>query len=183
MWANMTCVRAGVERLHVGTNAISRAAAYLASLVLVLMTAHIIYEIMLRVVFSTSTFILDEIVGYGVAACTFLALGYALERGGLIRVNLLMKLLGDDSVARRAVEFVTISLTLSVVGLQIAYFWRSVVRNFGRGAVSETVAEVPLWIPEGVMLLGLAVFCLHLSVYLLRTLVGLPLIRDGGGKK
>jgi TRAP-type C4-dicarboxylate transport system permease small subunit len=180
MQANLTRVRAGVEVAHVSMNAISQAAAYLAGLVLMLMTAHIIYEVVLRVVFSTSTFILDEIVGYGVAASTFLALGYALEQGGLIRVNLLLKVLGEEGVARRTVEFVTIVLSLGVVGFQIAYFWRSVTRNFGRGAVSETVAEVPLWIPEGIMMFGLAVFWLHLCVYLLRTVVGLPLIRDGG---
>jgi TRAP-type C4-dicarboxylate transport system permease small subunit len=180
MRAGLTRLRACVEWLQAGTDAMSLVAAYLAGLVLMLMTTHIMYEVILRVVFSTSTFILDEIVGYGVAACTFLALGHALEQGGLIRVNLLLKVLGDDGAGRRITEFVTIFLALAAVGFQIAYFWRSVARNFGRGAVSETVAEVPLWIPEGVMLVGLAVFWLHLSVYLLRTLVGLPLIRDGG---
>ena len=167
--------------LHTGVYAISRAAAVAAGVVLLAMTGHIIYEIVLRVVFSTSTFILDEIVGYGVAATTFLALGYALERGGLIRVNLLLKPLGESGITRRVIEVIGIALTLAMIGFQIRYFWRSVTRNWDRGAVSETVAEVPLWIPEGVMLLGLAVFWLHLAIYLLRVLVGLPLIREGTG--
>ena len=169
--------------LHAGVYAISRAAAVAAGGVLLAMTGHIIYEIVLRVVFSTSTFILDEIVGYGVAATTFLALGYALERGGLIRVNLLLKPLGESGITRRVIEVIGIALTLAMIGFQIRYFWRSVTRNWDRGAVSETVAEVPLWIPEGVMLVGLAVFWLHLVIYLLRVLVGLPLIREGTGEE
>jgi TRAP-type C4-dicarboxylate transport system permease small subunit len=175
----MRLIRRLVERLHAAVFQLSRLAAWAAGLVLVAMTAHIMYEIVLRVVFSTSTFILDEIVGYGVAACTFLALGYALEVGGLIRVNLLLKALGDGGLARRAVEAAAILLTLAVIGFQVGYFWKSVARNWDRGAVSETVAEVPLWIPEGVMMVGLAVFWLQLVVYLLRVLAGLPLIRDG----
>jgi TRAP-type C4-dicarboxylate transport system permease small subunit len=175
----MALTRRLVARLHAGVFQVSRLAAYLAGAVLLAMTSHIIYEIVLRIAFSTSTFILDEIVGYGVAACTFLALGYALEVGGLIRVNLLLKALGDDGLARRVAETAAIALTLTVVGFQIGYFWKSVARNWERGAVSETVAEVPLWIPEGLMMLGLAVFWLQLSVYLLRVLVGLPLLRDG----
>ena len=108
-------------------------------------------------------------------------MGYALERGGLIRVNLLLKVLGETGIARRIVEVAGIVLTLAVIGFQIRYFWRSVARNWDRGAVSETVAEVPMWIPEGIMLVGLVVFWIHIAVYLLRVLTGMPLIREGTG--
>lgn len=167
--------------LHTGSCALSRLSAIAAGIILLAMTGHIIFEIILRVAFSTSTFILDEIVGYGVAATTFLAMGYALERGGLIRVNLLLKVLGETSFARRIVEVLGITLTLAVIGFQIRYLWRSVARNWDRGAVSETVAEIPLWIPEGLMLIGLIVFWLHIAVYLLRVFTGMPLIREGTG--
>ena len=57
---------------------------------LVLMVLHILLEIVLRSFFASSTFVLDEFVGYGVAAMTFLSLGYALETDSLIRVQLLL---------------------------------------------------------------------------------------------
>ena len=50
---------------------ISRVAAALSCVMLVGMVAHILYEIVLRVFFSSSTYVLDEFVGYEVAACTF----------------------------------------------------------------------------------------------------------------
>jgi TRAP-type C4-dicarboxylate transport system permease small subunit len=151
---------------------LARTAAWIAALVLVGMIGHILYEITLRALFSSSTFVLDEFVGYGVAATTFLALPYAFERGELIRVNLLLNALDQASLARRLVEFLCVTATLWVIAFAIQYFWHSVSRNFARGTVSSSVAEVPLWIPEGLMLLGLAIFCFHLLVYLLRILVG-----------
>ena len=77
-------------------------------------------------------------------------------------------------------EAVSLSLALMCTMILIHLL---VGRARDRGAVSETVAEVPLWIPEGVMLVGLAVFWLHLVIYLLRVLVGLPLIREGTGEE
>ena len=80
----------------------SRLAAQLSAVLLVAMVCHIIVEIVLRSFFATSTFVLDEVVGYGVAAMTFLSLGYALEQGAMIRVNVLITRVGG--MPRRALE-------------------------------------------------------------------------------
>jgi len=147
---------------------VSRAAAVVSAVLLVLMVLHILIEITLRSLFASSTFVLDEFVGYGVAAMTFLSLGYALETGSLIRVQLL---LGRSAPrARRALEVLAAGLTLALTLFLIAYFWRSFARNWSRGAVSQSIAEVPLWIPEGLVLLGIALFALQLFAHLLRLL-------------
>ncbi|MSP67261.1 MAG: TRAP transporter small permease [Alphaproteobacteria bacterium] len=151
--------------------AISKFAAYLAALVLCLMVGHIIFEIILRA-FSRSTYIMDEMVGYGVAGTTFLALAHSFETSALIRVNLLLEKLERGGMARRVVELFCSCSTLWVMTIVIQYFWNSVSRNFIRGAVSETIAEIPLWIPEGVVLIGMAVFWLQLLTYTLRILFG-----------
>ena len=44
--------------------AISRVSAAFACVILVFMVGHILYEITLRTLFSTSTYVLDEFVGY-----------------------------------------------------------------------------------------------------------------------
>jgi len=64
--------------------------AAVAAVFLVLMILHILLEVTIRSAFSISTYALDEYVGYGVAAINFLAAGYALQEGALIRVNLLL---------------------------------------------------------------------------------------------
>lgn len=146
--------------------AISRISAFLACVILIGMVGHILYEIVLRTFFASSTYVLDEFVGYGVAAATFLTLGYALENDSLIRVNLLISRLEGRS--RRALEAISAVATLFAITVLIRFFWISVARNWTRGRVSSSIAEVPMWIPEGLVLLGLCVFWLQLLAYLLR---------------
>ena len=157
-------------RLHVWASRLSAAAAVLSALLLVYMVGHTVLEIALRNVFSRSTFVPDEFVGYGMAAMTFLSLGHALERGQLIRVGILLGRLGPR--ARRAVELVCILLTLAVTLFAFWHFWGITLRQWRRGAVSHSLAEVPLWIPYAIVLVGLAVLSLQLTAYLLHTLAG-----------
>lgn len=149
---------------------LSRTAGAIAGLLLVAMVLHILFEIVLRAFFSSSTYVLDEFVGYGVAAVTFLSLGYTLEHGALIRVNLLLGRL--EGWTRRLLELLAASLTLALLTYFGWFFWIRVVRHWTRGTVSSSIAEVPMWIPEGLVLLGLALFWLQLLAYLLRMLLG-----------
>ena len=149
---------------------VSRFSAQLAAAGLVYMVAHILFEIVLRTFFATSTFVLDEFIGYGVAAITFLALGFALEEGSLIRVNILLTV--TKGKVRRCLEAVAVGLTLVMTGYITGYFFFGVKRNFFRGTTSESIAEVPLWIPEGLVLIGLVLFTVQLFAYFLRVITG-----------
>lgn len=151
---------------------LSRGAAAIAAILLVGMVLHILLEIVLRAFFSTSTYVLDEFVGYGVAAVTFFSLGYALEHGALIRVNILLS--RTYGWIRRSLEILAASLTLVLLTYFAWFFWIRFERNWERGTVSSSVAEVPIWIPEGMVLLGLLLFWLQMLAYLLRMLFGPP---------
>ncbi len=152
--------------------ALSRLAAGVACLLLAGMVAMILYEIVLRAVFSTSTFMLSEFVGYAVAGCTFLSLGYALEHGSLVRVNVLLSRLRGGWL--RAVEVLCAALTMTVLSAMIWFFWLRVTRHWTRGSTSGSVAEVPLWIPEGLIMVGMGIFWLQLLAYALRQITGAP---------
>ena len=73
-------------------------------------------------------------------------------------------------------ELFSVSLTLIVVGLITYYFWtKTFWRDLIRGTVSESIAEVPLWIPEIFALIGLLLFALQLTAMLVRLMVsGVP---------
>ena len=149
---------------------ISRGAGALAALLLVYLFLHIIYEIVLRSFFDSSTFVLDEFVGYSVAAMTFLALGYALDKGALIRVDLAVSRLHGRP--RRLVELFCIVLSFAMAGFCAWWVGRDALRHWNRGSVSESIAEVPLWIPVGAVWLGLVLFMLQLLAYFLRVARG-----------
>ncbi len=151
---------------------LSRLAAALSAVILLYIVGHILVEIVLRSFFANSTFVLDEFVGYAIAAMTFLSLGYALEEGALIRVNVLLSRLQGRT--RQAAEVLAVASTLVLTVFVGFYVWKGVARNWQRGAVSESIAEVPLWIPESLVFAGLALFGLQLFAYLLRLLAGGP---------
>lgn len=149
---------------------ISRAAGALAALLLVYLFLHIIYEIILRSFFASSTFVLDEFVGYAVAAMTFLALGYALDKGALIRVDLAVSHLRGRP--RRLVELFCIVMSFAMAGFCAWWVGRDALRHWSRGSVSESIAEVPLWIPVGAVWLGLVLLMLQLLAYFIRVAKG-----------
>ena len=154
--------------------AVSRLAAWLSGLILVAMVLHILVEIVMRSFFDTSTYVLDEFIGYGVAAMTFLALAYALEEGSLIRVNIVLS--RTHGRVRRALELVCASSTLALACFLGWYVLRNWKRDWDRGAVSPSIAEIPMWIPEGLVLLGFILFVIQLAAYVLRLATGGPLI-------
>lgn len=154
---------------------IAKAGGVFSAVLMAAMTLHVILEICLRAFFNSSTFVLDEFVGYGVAAMTFMTLGYALETNSLIRVNILLVRIRGD-FGRRLVEVLCALVALIVSSYIALYFWKSVSRNFTRGVTSETIAEIPLWIPESFVLLGLGIFMIQLLAYILKVISGQSLL-------
>ena len=162
---------AGIDRFAKGLNRISAA---IAALLLVYMLGHILFEIVLRTVFHSSTYVLDEFIGYAVAAMTFMGLGYALETGSLIRVDIIVSRL--EAEARRQVEMAGVAATFVMTVFGAYWVGRDALRNLTMGRVSESIAEVPLWIPVGAVWLGLVLFAFQLAVYFLRLTQGGPVI-------
>ena len=133
----------------------------------VLSTALILVEIGMRL-FSTSTYMADVLVGYGVAAITFLAAPWALEEGAMIRVTVL-----TDKMKGR-LRWLSEAFALTSAGaltwFLLLYQWGSVAKLWTRGSVSQHFIPIPLWIPEAFFLTGLALILLQIIVRALRLL-------------
>ncbi len=93
-----------------------------------------------------------ELAGYGVAAFTFGGLARTLREGVVIRVALLGGLLRGRSRLDALLYGLALAITLAVVALAVRYVWLSVLRHWRRGTVGPTTAEVPMRLPEGVVL-------------------------------
>lgn len=133
-------------------------------LLIVYILGHILLEIVLRM-FGTSTYVLDEFVGYAVATLTFLGLGYSLERGSLIRVGLIIERI--PSSKRWLFDLFATVTSLAMFAWIYSYWQTNVLRSFKRGTTSESIMETPLWIPQGLVLVGLGLLCFTLFTHAL----------------
>jgi TRAP-type C4-dicarboxylate transport system permease small subunit len=134
-----------------------------AAALLIYSVVHILLETVLRSLFSISTHVLDEFIGFSILSITFLSLAWTFRSGAMIRVSLLTSHL--PSVVARYIE----SLVAGVAGVLAlclcTFFWRNYLKDFSRGAVSESVAEVPLWIPGLVVFVSALLLALQLILH------------------
>lgn len=159
-----------MRHIHTFSSFVNRLGMFAAVVILLGMTGLILTEVVMRTFFSASTHMADEMVGYGIGAMSFLALGQSLEKGTLIRMNLLLASLNNRGRTRWLIEIICILFGLFSCGMAFWFFTRNVLRNYERGYVSETVAQVPLWLPESFVSVGLAILLLQFFSYLLRVL-------------
>lgn len=149
---------------------ISQSAAVLLCLILVAIVVLISVEITLRSFFDSSTYVLDEFVGYGIAAMTFLAFAATLKDGVFIRVEMVLANL--KTARRRQFEIVSCFIGATLFGGLTWYVGKLIYRNFDRGIVSNSIAEVPLWIPQSFILIGLVLLVLQFVVMGLAAFAG-----------
>jgi TRAP-type C4-dicarboxylate transport system permease small subunit len=159
-----------LEKVSAASSLIAKLTLCLAALVLIAMVLHVIVEIVLRSAFSKSTFVLEEFLGYGVAAVTFLSLGNALAEGSLIRVSLILDHL--DKRARRISEVFSVLCALAIAGFLGWFILLKTMRDFERGTVSATIAQTPVWIPEAIALGGLVILAIQLVTRLIIVTLG-----------
>lgn len=151
---------------------VSRLAAIFAAAALIFMVGFIALEIVLRTIFSTSTFVTGEFIGYAMMICVVWSLGYVLEYGQLIRVNMIIV-----NLTRRTQDLLTAfaAFFVCLCALGLAWvFWTRTIRAFDRGSVSSSIAAVPTWIPEAIMLVGITIFAIQLFAHGLRHLFDHP---------
>ena len=158
---------------------LAKLAAWLSAGIMIYMVLHVLFEITLRVFFARSTYVLDEFVAYATASITFLCLAYALHDNALIRVGMLLDRFHGKP--RLILELFSVATMIGIVAMVTYYFWtKTFWRDLVRGTVSESIAEVPLWIPEIFALIGLGLFGLQLVTMLLRLIVGGSSAASGG---
>lgn len=113
---------------------------------------------------------LAEIGGFLLVASAFLALAATLRSAGHVRVTLLLRYFGATG-DRIATAFAL------AVGLGLATFaaWAISLQtfaSFSRGSVSYGIFAIPLWIPQGVMTVGIVIFAIALLDELIAVLRG-----------
>lgn len=154
-----------VETVAPGPSLIERGSETLCAIFLLAMIVLIGTEAIARNVFATSLQVVDEIGGYLLVALTFLSMSVAESHGAFHRVELLQARLGF--AARMISQIIFDLMALVVSGLVTWQLTRLVLNAWRFEDVAPTPLQTPLWLPQSLMAVGLALLC----VALLRTIL------------
>ncbi|MCU0910444.1 MAG: TRAP transporter small permease [Rhodobacteraceae bacterium] len=110
--------------------------------------------------------------GYMLASATFLALADTLRSGGHIRVSLLTNQFSQRGQV--AAEALVLAIGLAFTAFATWWLGHLVMESRQFGDVSSGIVRIPLWIPQLVMTVGMAL----LTVAILHTLVDLARRRE-----
>lgn len=140
------------------SEAVSRLAILVGGGLIVLISVLITIEIVLRKTMNLSTGGADELSGYALAISFSWALSHTLHKRAHVRIDVLYTRAGP---APRAWLDCLGMVCLAVFSVTLTYFcWRVVQDSLLLGGVSNTTLAIPLWIPQGLWLLGMVLFSL-----------------------
>lgn len=151
------------RRLMGVANALSLVGAIVAAAVFVGMTLLIVLDVVLRNTVGSSTLIATEFSGYALATMTYLSLAFTFREGAHIRISFLQDRL--PLRVRRPLEVLTVAFVAAGTAMAILFVWRMVVTSFQRGTIAYTVARTPLYVPQSMILIGLALLLVQLVAY------------------
>lgn len=147
---------------------IAKASAVVAGTILIAMTAYTIIEIARRTVFGTSSNVLVEFVGYGLAAMTMLAASQTMREGGLIRVNILLQFATPR--VRQMLDAFCLLCGMFVLGVAAYFVWQDMQRSFTRGYETDSLIPLPLWLPPLGLFIGMIAFLFNMAALLVLVL-------------
>jgi len=157
----------GVNRLFLKAvaNLLFGAAARLADFAIAAMMLLVAAEILLRSLFASSLLIADEFAAYGLVVATFLGLPIAIREAALFRFEGLVNRIPGNW--RPHYERFLYLLAIMVAAILFYYLIQFVESSQRRGIVSHGRIEVPIWIPQLMMPLGMGLSLLALIERLL----------------
>lgn len=150
---------------------VSTAAGVLAGVCVLAILVIVCAEVALRQ-FKHSMLVTDEIAGYLNAALVFLGLAYTLKNGGFIRVEVVYDAM--PSALRQAARWLFTFVATVFVGLILYYAVEHVSYSFEQDTRAISVLDTPEWIPQSVMVVGLAVLFLQLLAFLVERVRNVP---------
>jgi len=144
---------------------------WINGVLLILVAVLIGADVLLRKFFSVTIGGSDEIGGYVLAISSAWAASYTLLRRGHIRMDTVY-----NQVGRRAQGALDIMALLALAGFMSMVAWygtKVFLTSVDFGSRSNTPLGTPLWIPQGLWVLGLIMFLVTIAVVAAATIAAL----------
>jgi TRAP-type C4-dicarboxylate transport system permease small subunit len=97
----------------------------------------------------------DDFTGWALVAMSFLGLAHTFKRGEMIRVGLLVERLGGG--AKIAAELFSLTVACAFIAYFVWQAFRLARDSWLYHDMSTGVVSVPLWWPQSLMVIGLAI--------------------------
>lgn len=140
---------------------VSRVGLWVSALIAIAIVGVVSLEVVLRTFFGTTLFVVEEFVGYLMAAFTMFGLAHALRSDNILRVEVVFGRLGPRAQARCILLCHAVSLVFMVI-LEHQLI-RLVYTSHRREIVSVTLMSFPVWIPQSLIALGGALLLVSLA--------------------
>ncbi|WP_342077034.1 TRAP transporter small permease [Yoonia sp. SS1-5] len=113
-----------------------------------------------------------EFSQYAMAAIFALASGPAIRTGVHVRITLVAEMLPPG--LRRVLDILANLVALVIVALIVWAMWTKTATSYERNILATSVTKSPLWVPQAVVLWGMAQLWLDLAARLIRRLANQP---------
>lgn len=134
--------------------------------VIVFMVAANGYEVIARYLFTRPSGFMHEILTYANMAVIFLLLGYAWRIGAHITVDIITSRLREWWQGRLYLSALVISFAVLVL-LSVAV-WSYEIKVIDTGRRADTSLEIPYWISNFPLCIGVTIFCLEMLISLVK---------------
>ncbi|MGQ0664643.1 MAG: TRAP transporter small permease subunit [Pseudomonadota bacterium] len=145
---------------------VSRLGVWLGGAALVIVSVVVCLEVVLRKAFLVGLSAATELSAYVLAVASAWGFAFALLKRSHVRVDAAVRLLPRRVIVW--IDLVALLVLTWFAGLLVWHGYSVVTFSFEKSARAMTPLQTPLWIPQGLWLLGLAVFFLTCLVLLVR---------------
>lgn len=150
---------------------IHRLATNLSGLGLIVMTAMVMMDVIMRRIFNAPLIFADEVAGYLLVMVTLLGLGYTLKEDGHIQVMVLVQKISERKRFSLRIMWCSVSIVYAVIILIFTaeLTWESYDLN----AFSSNPSQLLLFPFQIVMPIGCLLFLIQLVIELMTSVLSL----------
>jgi TRAP-type C4-dicarboxylate transport system permease small subunit len=150
------------RRLLRVTDLLARVMAYISGALFLLVSFYVAADVIGRNFFHVSSAVSDEIGGYVLALGGMWALAHTLRTGAHVRIDILLPYLPLG--VQYVLNYMAL-LAMALVSLLVAFYsWSQTIESLTTDARAMSFIRTPLFIPQGLMSLGLSVLSLEAIV-------------------
>lgn len=142
----------------------------ISGLSILLMTLLIFVSVIARYVLNAPLASVIELSGYLMVLVVYAGLGYTFRKGAFIRTDVVYGRLRGR--LRRFVDVLIRLIAFAFLLIMDIYIWQHVSKIYASQQTSIGFLQTPLYLPHGIIAIGLSIFTLQILVSLIRILSG-----------